>query len=76
MNQISPAASFIAAEVLGEAPTEHRMRFVDSGTFQCKYITSRPDENAVCCGAPTDGKSWCSYHRSVVFTQYTPTRVR
>jgi hypothetical protein len=35
--------------------------------FSCKYIIGEPDEHAVCCGAPTDGRSWCPYHRQIVF---------
>lgn len=76
MNQIAPASSFLSGERLDLAPTEYETRFVESGGFQCKFITGRADENATCCGAPTDGKSWCSYHRGIVFTQALSGRIR
>jgi hypothetical protein len=67
MNQVSPLSSFVAAEQIEAPSAEYEVRFVESGAFTCKFILGKTDENAMCCGAPTDGKSWCRYHRSIVF---------
>jgi len=57
-------------------PTKPPIRFVESGAFSCKFILGAPDANAVCCGAPTDGRSWCDYHRGVVFDFSRVGRIR
>jgi hypothetical protein len=49
---------------------------VEAGAFACKFIIGPADENAVCCGAPTDGRSWCPYHRNVVFDFSKVNRLR
>jgi hypothetical protein len=67
MNQLSPLSSFVAVDQIEAPSAEYEVRFVESGAFTCKFILGKTDENATCCGAPTDGKSWCRYHRSIVF---------
>jgi hypothetical protein len=76
VNQISPLSSFLRAEAVEAPSSKFQVRLVESGTFDCKYVIGGADENAVCCGAPTDGKSWCAYHRRIVFTPRLPARVR
>ncbi|HEX8165446.1 MAG TPA: hypothetical protein VF601_06615 [Beijerinckiaceae bacterium] len=34
---------------------------------QCRFITAEPTRAAICCGAPTNGGSWCAWHRRIVF---------
>ena len=76
VNQMSPMSAFLAADQIDAPSAKFQVRLVESGAFDCKYVIGRTDENAVCCGAPTDGKSWCSYHRSIVFTPRLPGRPR
>ena len=53
------------------------MPFAQSGAFVCKYIIGEPNDRAVCCGAPvSDGKSWCAFHRRIVFEPTRPGRIR
>jgi hypothetical protein len=41
---------------------------VDLRSRQCRFIVSDGEQGAICCGASTsEGSSWCSYHREVVF---------
>lgn len=74
MNQLVHRQGLEAADPV-QPPSGFQVRLVESSPFSCKYVLGDADENAVCCGAPTDGKSWCAYHRSIVFTVY-PGRVR
>ena len=76
MNQMVSRADIAGAEALPEPSPSYRVRLVESGLFSCKYVIGEADENAMCCGAPTDGKSWCAYHRGVVFDHFRPTRLR
>ncbi len=62
-------------EDLGEEPSAYKLPFVKAGPNVCRYIIGNPSENAICCGAPTDGGSWCSWHRRIVFEPRKP-RVR
>lgn len=74
MNQMVRASSF-AVQVAEPSP-KLRVPFVQVGPFSCKFILGDADENAVCCGAPTDGRSWCPYHRRIVFDASKPPRLR
>lgn len=58
----------LQAESIAEPSPKMRVPLAKAGAFVCKYIIGEPDEHAVCCGAPApDGKSWCAYHRRIVF---------
>lgn len=59
--------SDLALVAANEPSPDFRIAFAKVGTFACKFIIGDPNENAVCCGAPTDGRSWCDFHRRVVF---------
>ena len=76
MNQMVSRSVVAGSAALQEPPASFRIRLVESGLFSCKYVIGEADENALCCGAPTDGKSWCAYHRSVVFDTYRFNRTR
>ena len=51
---------------------QHAVELIKAGFAQCRYIVS-DGQPAICCGAPTDGGSWCSSHRHIV---YEPARPR
>ena len=74
MNQMVRAASFL--DGVEEPSPSLRVPFASVGAFACKYIIGEADENAVCCGARTDGRSWCVYHRRIVFDVSKPPRLR
>jgi hypothetical protein len=76
VNQVSPLSSFLSAEAVEVPSSKYQVRLVESGMFDCKYVVGGTDEHALCCGAPTDGKSWCAYHRRIVFTPRLPARSR
>jgi len=58
----------------GLAPaSKHTVELIKAGYAQCRYIVSNSSEPALCCGAPTDGGSWCNWHRDIV---YEPARQR
>jgi hypothetical protein len=42
---------------------------------QCRFITAEPSRRAICCGAPTGGGSWCTWHRRIVYAGAAPERV-
>ena len=65
MNQHTRISDFL--EAVSEPAAELRVPFAQVSAFSCKYIIGEPDEHAVCCGARTDGRSWCLYHRRIVF---------
>jgi hypothetical protein len=75
MNQLTRMSEFLVDEVREPSP-ELQIPFAKAGAFACKYIAGEPDENALCCGAPTNGKSWCAFHRRIVFDTTKPTRLR
>jgi hypothetical protein len=52
---------------------QHAVELIKAGYAQCRYIVSESSEPALCCGASTDGGSWCSWHRHIV---YEPARQR
>jgi len=43
------------------------VRLVEIRGCECRWIEGPADAEALCCGALTDGGSWCSYHRDRVF---------
>ncbi|GBU15922.1 MULTISPECIES: hypothetical protein [Methylobacterium] len=77
MNQVVRFSEFAEAESLAEPSETYRVPFAQSGAFVCKFIIGEPSEGALCCGAPVaDGKSWCAFHRRIVFEPSRPPRVR
>ena len=67
MNQIAHMSEFLLSEVVPYPSPKFQVPFLEAGSFACKFILGEASESAVCCGAPTDGRSWCPYHRSIVF---------
>jgi hypothetical protein len=57
----------------GQPSAKHAVELIKAGLAQCRYIVSEGFEPAMCCGAPTDGGSWCAWHRRIV---YEPARQR
>ncbi|MEE7459065.1 hypothetical protein MPAR168_08190 [Methylorubrum populi] len=77
MNQLFRLPQIGEADAIAEPSADLRVPFAQSGAFVCKFIIGEPSDQAVCCGAPVaDGKSWCAYHRRVVFEPARPGRVR
>ena len=76
MNQLVRMSEFLVGKEVPQPSPEFQVPFVEAGAFMCKFIIGEADENAVCCGAPTDGKSWCAYHRGIVFEPTRPGRLR
>ena len=77
MNQLVRMSQIGDAETVKEPSADLRVPFAQSGAFVCKYIIGEPNDRAVCCGAPVaDGKSWCAYHRRIVFEPTRPGRIR
>jgi hypothetical protein len=77
MNQLVRMSQIGDAESLEEPSPELRVPFAQSGAFVCKYIIGEPNDRAICCGARvSDGKSWCAYHRRIVFEPTRPGRIR
>jgi hypothetical protein len=40
---------------------------VELRPFECRWIEGPDGAEARCCGAQTDGGSWCPFHREIVF---------
>lgn len=77
MNQLVRMSQIGDAETVQEPSADLRVPFAQSGAFVCKYIIGEPNDRAICCGAPVaDGKSWCAYHRRIVFEPTRPGRIR
>ena len=76
MNRIAPMAEFLLSEAVPHPSPEFRVPFLEAGRNACKFIHGEASEDAVCCGAPTDGRSWCPYHRSIVFPPSEARRLR
>jgi hypothetical protein len=53
---------------------KHAVELIKAGFAQCRYIVSDGSETAICCGAPTDGGSWCGWHRHIVYESRHRTR--
>jgi hypothetical protein len=47
-------------------PKRKGVPLLKAGFGQCRYIISETISAAVCCGASTDGGSWCQEHRARV----------
>jgi hypothetical protein len=45
--------------------------FVETRAFECRWIEGPGGAEARCCGARTDGGSWCPVHREIVFERRT-----
>ena len=77
MNQLVRMSQIGDAETVKEPSADLRVPFAQSGAFVCKYIIGEPSDQAICCGAPVqDGKSWCAFHRRIVFEPARPGRIR
>ena len=77
MNQLVRPSQIGDADAVAEPSAELRVPFAQSGAFVCKFIIGEPNDRAVCCGAPApDGKSWCAFHRRIVFEPARPGRLR
>jgi hypothetical protein len=76
MNQPLRPSEFAGGEPVPRPSAKFQVPLVETGAFACKFIIGDADENAVCCGAPTDGRSWCAYHRRIVFDPSKGGRVR
>ncbi|MFE1600031.1 GcrA family cell cycle regulator [Methylobacterium sp. ID0610] len=77
MNQLVRMSHLFPAETVQEPSPELRVPFAQSGAFVCKFIIGEPNDRAICCGAPVqDGKSWCAFHRRIVFEPARPGRLR
>ena len=50
----------------------HAVELIKAGFAQCRYIVSDNSQPAICCGAPTDGGSWCKWHRHIVYEAARP----
>jgi hypothetical protein len=46
---------------------KYAVQLIKAGFAQCRFIVSETDSPAICCGAPTDGGSWCTWHRHIVY---------
>ncbi|MEF2072781.1 hypothetical protein [Consotaella aegiceratis] len=73
MNQHIRALDLVPHREIARPSSSHRTPFAHVGAFSCKFILDEPGAGATCCGAPTDGKSWCRYHQQIV---YEPRKVR
>ncbi|WP_245524407.1 GcrA family cell cycle regulator [Methylobacterium nonmethylotrophicum] len=77
MNQLVRMSHIVTADAVEEPSPNLRVPFAQSGAFVCKFIIGEPNDRAVCCGAPVqDGKSWCAFHRRIVFEPTRPGRLR
>ncbi|WP_264051423.1 GcrA family cell cycle regulator [Methylobacterium flocculans] len=77
MNQLVRTPQVGEADAVAEPSASLRVPFAQSGAFVCKFIIGEPNDRAVCCGAPApDGKSWCAFHRRIVFEPARPGRLR
>ena len=47
--------------------SKHAVPLTQAGFAQCRFIISNTSAPAICCGAPTDGGSWCEWHRHIVY---------
>ena len=53
---------------------KYAVPLVEAGFGQCRFIISEDAPRAICCGAPTQGGSWCAWHRSIVYEARQPSR--
>ncbi len=54
---------------------KYAVELIKAGFAQCRFIVSDTSTPAICCGAPTDGGSWCEWHRQIVY-EASRNRVR
>jgi hypothetical protein len=60
---------------LREPSRKYAVQLIKAGFAQCRFIVSETSSPAICCGAPTDGGSWCQWHRGIVYEAGRP-RIR
>jgi hypothetical protein len=65
----------VVAPNVGQPSDQHKVELIKAGFAQCRFIVSENAQPAICCGAPTDGGSWCRWHRQIVYEAARP-RVR
>ena len=41
---------------------------------QCRWVLSTPPDKTIYCGAPTNGGSWCAWHRRIVYAEPAAAR--
>jgi hypothetical protein len=46
---------------------KHAVSLMRIGHAQCRFIISEPQQKPIFCGAPTNGCSWCAWHRGIVY---------
>ena len=46
---------------------KHAVSLMRIGPAQCRFIISEPANKPIFCGAPTNGCSWCAWHRGIVY---------
>ncbi len=46
---------------------KYAVPLIKAGFAQCRFIVSETSSPAICCGAPTDGGSWCDWHKHIVY---------
>jgi hypothetical protein len=51
---------------------KHAVALIKVRDGQCRFITAEPSRRAICCGAPTGGGSWCTWHRRIVYAGAAP----
>ena len=59
----------MATALTGEPPPDrkHAVSLMRIGPAQCRFIISEPANKPIFCGAPTNGCSWCAWHRGIVY---------
>ena len=59
----------MATALTGEPPPDrkHSVSLMRIRHAQCRFIISEPAQKPIFCGAPTDGGSWCPWHRRIVY---------
>ncbi|SKA33410.1 hypothetical protein [Consotaella salsifontis] len=72
MNQLIQTWELASGQPVSPPSSAHRVAFARVGSFACRFILDEPGASATCCGAPTDGKSWCRYHQRIVFEPKKP----
>src|SRR5215207_1932192 len=60
---------FMATTLTCDPPPDrkHAVSLMRIGPAQCRFIISEPAKKPIFCGAPTNGCSWCAWHRGIVY---------
>jgi hypothetical protein len=56
----------VSSELRAPSP-KYAVQLIKAGFAQCRFIVSENTSPAICCGAPTNGGSWCEWHRHIVY---------